>query len=95
MPPEVMKEFEERTGAKILEGYGMTESSPVATTNPFSGERKIGSVGMPIPDTEIKIVDIDDYNKIMPQGESGEIMIKGPQVMKGYLNKPEATTNQI
>ncbi|TFG02965.1 MAG: long-chain fatty acid--CoA ligase [Promethearchaeota archaeon] len=95
MPPEVMKEFEERTGAIILEGYGMTESSPVVTTNPFSGERKVGSIGMPIPDTIVKIVDLEDYNKIMPSGEPGEIMVKGPQVMKGYWNKPEETENQI
>jgi len=95
MPPEVLKAFEARTGGKIIEGYGLTETSPVATTNPVQGERKIGSVGMPIPDTELKIVDIDDYTKIMPLGESGEIMIKGPQVMKGYWNKPEATANQL
>jgi long-chain acyl-CoA synthetase len=95
MPPEILKDFEERTGSIILEGYGMTESSPVTHTNPFKGERKVGSVGMPIPDTEVKIVDIDDYTKVMPQGESGEIMIKGPQVMKGYWNKPEATAGQI
>ncbi|MFX0074235.1 MAG: long-chain fatty acid--CoA ligase [Candidatus Hermodarchaeota archaeon] len=95
MPPEVMKEFEERTGAIILEGYGMTEASPVTHTNPFFGDRKIGSVGMPIPDTEVRIVDIDDYTKILPVGESGEIIIKGPQIMKGYWNKPEATENQI
>jgi long-chain acyl-CoA synthetase len=95
MPPEVLKEFEERTGGIIIEGYGMTEASPVTHTNPFVGERKIGSVGMPIPDTEVRIVDIDDYTKIKPIGESGEIMIKGPQVMKGYWNKPEATANQI
>ncbi len=95
MPPEVLKEFEERTGSVLLEGYGMTETSPVATSNPFKGERKIGSIGMPFPDTELKIVDIDDYTKIMPQGESGEIMIKGPQVFKGYWNKPEASANQL
>ncbi|TFF89747.1 MAG: long-chain fatty acid--CoA ligase, partial [Promethearchaeota archaeon] len=95
MPPEVMKEFEERTGAIILEGFGMTESSPVTHTNPFKGERKIGSVGMPIPDTEVKIVKIDDYTQTVPLGEAGEIMIKGPQVMKGYWNKPEETDNQI
>jgi long-chain acyl-CoA synthetase len=95
MPPEVLKEFEERTGGIIIEGYGMTEASPVTHTNPFVGERKIGSVGMPIPDTEVRIVDIEDYTKIIPIGESGEIMIKGPQVMKGYWNKPEATANQI
>jgi len=95
MPPEVLKEFEERTGGIILEGYGMTESSPVTHTNPFIGERKIGSVGMPIPDTEVRIVDISDYTKILPIGEAGEIIIKGPQVMKGYWNKPEATEDQI
>jgi long-chain acyl-CoA synthetase len=95
MPPEVLKEFEERTGGIILEGYGMTEASPVTHTNPFIGERKIGSVGMPIPDTEVRIVDIEDYTKILSIGEAGEIIIKGPQVMKGYWNKPEATENQI
>lgn len=95
MPPEVQKEFEERTEGKILEGFGMTETSPVTHSNPFFGNRKIGSVGMPIPDTEVKIVDIDDWTKIVPLGEAGEIMIKGPQVMKGYWNKPEATANQL
>ncbi|MFX0058193.1 MAG: long-chain fatty acid--CoA ligase [Candidatus Hodarchaeota archaeon] len=95
MPPEVLKEFEKRTGGKILEGYGMTEASPVTHTNPFQGERKVGSVGMPIPDTEVRIVDIEDYTKILPIGEAGEIIIKGPQVMKGYWNKPEATEDQI
>ncbi|MFX1388144.1 MAG: long-chain fatty acid--CoA ligase, partial [Promethearchaeota archaeon] len=95
MPPEVQKEFEERTGGKILEGYGMTETSPVTHSNPFFGNRKIGSVGMPIPDTEVRIVDIDDYTKIEPIGQEGEIIIKGPQVMKGYWNKPEATKDQL
>ncbi|MFX1267678.1 MAG: long-chain fatty acid--CoA ligase, partial [Promethearchaeota archaeon] len=95
MPPEVLKEFEERTGGKVIEGYGMTETSPVTHSNPIAGERKIGSVGMPIPDTEVKIVDIEDYTKIIPLGEAGEIMIKGPQVMKGYWNKPEETANQL
>ena len=95
MPPEVLKEFEKRTGGIIIEGYGLTESSPVVCTNPFFGERKIGSVGMPIPDTEIRLVEIDDYTKIVPLGEPGEVFIKGPQIMKGYWNKPEATENQI
>ncbi|MFX1493565.1 MAG: long-chain fatty acid--CoA ligase [Promethearchaeota archaeon] len=95
MPPEVLKEFEERTGGKILEGYGMTETSPVTHINPVNGVRKVGSVGMPIPDTEVKIVEIDDYTNIVPLGEQGEIMIKGPQVMKGYWNKPEETDNQL
>ena len=95
MPPEVQKEFEERTGGIILEGYGLTESSPVTHSNPFSGTRKVGSVGMPIPDTQVRIVDIDDYHKILPQGEAGEIIMKGPQIMKGYWNKPEETDNQL
>ncbi|TFF63772.1 MAG: long-chain fatty acid--CoA ligase [Promethearchaeota archaeon] len=95
MPPEVLKEFEERTGGKILEGYGMTETSPVISSNPVNGVRKIGSVGLVFPDTEIKLVDVDDYRTIVPMGERGEIMVKGPQVMKGYWNKPEETENQI
>jgi long-chain acyl-CoA synthetase len=95
MPPEVLKEFEERTGGKIVEGYGMTETSPVTHSNPVNGVRKIGSVGLAFPDTEVKIVDIDDYTRIVPIGEAGEIMIKGPQVFKGYWNKPEETENQL
>jgi long-chain acyl-CoA synthetase len=95
MPPEVLKEFEKRTGATIIEGYGMTETSPVTHVNPLKGTRKIGSVGLALPNTEYKIVDIDDYNKIQPLGEAGEIMIKGPQVMKGYWNKPEETAEQL
>jgi long-chain acyl-CoA synthetase len=95
MPPEVLKEFEERTGAIILEGYGMTEASPATHINPYGGRRKIGSVGLALPSTETKIVDVDDYTKIVPIGEQGEIMIKGPQIMKGYWNKPEETANQL
>ncbi|MFX0021773.1 MAG: long-chain fatty acid--CoA ligase [Candidatus Hermodarchaeota archaeon] len=95
MPPEVLKEFEKRTGATVVEGYGMTETSPATHVNPLKGTRKIGSVGLALPNTEFRIVDIDDYTKILPQGEAGEIMIKGPQVMKGYWNKPEETANQL
>ncbi len=95
MPPEVLKEFEERTGGKIIEGFGMTETSPVTHSNPVNGLRKVGSVGLAFPDTEVKIVDIDDYTKIVPMGEAGEIMIKGPQVFKGYWNKPEETAGQL
>jgi long-chain acyl-CoA synthetase len=95
MPPEVLHEFERRTDCLILEGYGLTECSPVTHSNPVKGERKIGSVGMPLPDTEVRIVDVDDHTKIIPIGEEGEIIIRGPQVMKGYWNRPEATDNQI
>lgn len=95
MPPEVLKDFEERTGGKIIEGYGMTETSPVTHSNPVDGERKIGSVGLAFPDTQVKLVDVEDWTKIVPIGERGEIMIKGPQVMMGYWNKPEETENQM
>ncbi len=95
MPPEVLNDFEGRTGCVIIEGYGLTECSPVTHSNPVRGERKIGSVGMPLPDTEVRVVDTDDHTKIMPIGEQGEFMIKGPQVMKGYWNKPEATADQL
>ncbi len=95
MPPEVLHEFEKRTGCVVIEGYGLTECSPVTHSNPIKGTRKIGSIGVPLPDTEVRIVDTDDYRKIMPIGEQGEIMIRGPQVMMGYWNKPEATNDQI
>jgi long-chain acyl-CoA synthetase len=91
LPVEVIKEFEERTGAVIVEGYGLTEASPVTHINPFRGKRKVGSIGIPLPDTECKIVDIKKGKKEMPVGESGELIIKGPQVMKMYHKKPEET----
>jgi len=91
LPPEVCKRFEDKTGAIIFEGYGLTETAPVATTNPtFVETRKIGSIGFPLPGTDIKILDLNDPAKIMPQGEDGEIAICGPQVMKGYWNRPDA-----
>lgn len=96
MPPEILKEFEKRTGALIIEGYGMTETSCASHVNPVNKEtRKIGSIGLPLPSTESKLVDIDDDSKLVPQGERGEVMIRGPQIMQGYWNKPEATRNQL
>ena len=91
MPPEVCHQFEEKTGAVVFEGYGLTETAPVATANPTSKEgRKIGSIGFPIPGTWIKILDIDDPNREVAQGEDGEVAVCGPQVMKGYWNQPQA-----
>ncbi len=95
LPVEVIKDFEERSGAVIVEGYGLTESSPVTHVNPFKGKRKIGSIGVPISDTLCKIVDIEDGTTEMPVGESGELLIKGPQVMKGYWNNPDATAETL
>ena len=94
LPPEVCRQFEEKTGAIIFEGYGLSETSPVASANPTSKEgRKIGSIGFPVPGTDIKILDIDTATSEMPQGEDGEIAICGPQVMQGYWNRPEETEN--
>ena len=91
IPVEVIKQFEAKTGAVIFEGYGLTETSPVVTINPTDTEtRKIGAVGLPLPNTDIKIVDLDTGLEESPQGEDGEIAVSGPEVMLGYWNKPEA-----
>ncbi len=91
LPLELIRQFEEKTGAVIYEGYGMTETSPILTLNPTNREqRKIGTVGLPVPNTEIKIVDLETGLKELPRGEDGEIAASGPQVMLGYWNKPEA-----
>jgi long-chain acyl-CoA synthetase len=96
LPVEVIRDFEERTGAVIVEGYGLTETSPVTHINPFAGgKRKIGSIGVPISDTSCRIVDLKDGRTDKPIGESGELLIKGPQVMAGYWNKPEATAETL
>ncbi len=91
LPLEVIREFEKITGAVIVEGYGLTESSPVTHINPFEGERKAGSIGIPLPDTDSRIVDIIDSKKTMEVGELGELVVKGPQVMQGYLHLEEET----
>lgn len=85
----VAEQWHDVTGTALLEGYGLTECSPVVTVNPPQLERYKGSIGMPVPSTEIKLLD-DDGNEVAP-GEAGEMYVKGPQVMKGYLNRPEAT----
>jgi len=94
LPVELIKEFEKKTGSVIFEGYGLSETSPVLTSNPSNLEqRKIGAVGLPYPSTDIKIVDLETGLKEMPQGEDGEISASGPQIMLGYWNKPEANKN--
>jgi len=91
LPIEVIRQFEEKTGAVIFEGYGLTETSPVITINPTDPEtRKIGSVGMPFLSVDIKIVDLETGMNELPQGEDGEIAASGPQIMLGYWNKAEA-----
>jgi len=96
LPVEVIRGFEQRTGAVIVEGYGLTESSPVTHINPFAGgKRKVGSIGIPIPDTDCRIIDLDDGQTDLPPGKSGELWIRGPQVMKGYWSNPEATAETL
>ena len=89
MPIEVMRGFEEKFQVKILEGYGLSETSPVATFNRMDKESKPGSVGLPVWGVDVRVVDADD--KDVPVGELGEILIRGHNVMKGYYNKPTAT----
>ncbi len=91
LPVEVQNQFQKVTGCRLLEGWGMTETSPSGTSTPMTEKRVAGSAGVPVPGTEIRIFNVDDRSKAMPTGEIGEIGIKGPNVMKGYWNKPEAT----
>lgn len=91
LPLEVIRDFESKTGSIIIEGYGLTESSPVTHVNPFLGQRKVGSIGIPISDTLCRVVSLEDGQTDVPVGEPGEIAIKGPQVMKGYWNMPHET----
>jgi long-chain acyl-CoA synthetase len=95
LPVTVAEKFEGITGGRLVEGYGLTETSPVTHINPVYGKRKFGSIGLPITDTDCKIVDLDDPEKEVPPGEKGELCIAGPQVMKGYWNRPDETADMI
>jgi long-chain acyl-CoA synthetase len=96
MPLEVMQRFEARTGAKICEGYGLSEASPVTHCNPLDGRpRKPGSIGLPVPGTEAKVVDLATGEEVVNVGEIGELVVRGPQVMKGYWNMPEETAQVL
>jgi len=91
LPIEVLERFETLTGGIITEGFGMTESSPVTHANPLHGLRKPGSIGIPLPNTDAKIVDLEEGTKEMPIGEDGELILYGPQVMSGYWNREDET----
>jgi long-chain acyl-CoA synthetase len=93
MPVEVMRGFEEAFGCKVLEGYGLSETSPIASFNHPDRERKPGTIGTPVEGVEMKVVD-DDGNEV-PAGEVGEIVIRGHNVMKGYWRRPDATEEAI
>ncbi len=92
---DTIRDLKELTGATICEVYGSTETTPIATVTPWGGTIKPGTVGIPVPDTDVKIVDADDYKKEKKQGETGEIAIKGPQIMMGYYKKPEETAKVL
>jgi long-chain acyl-CoA synthetase len=91
LPIDIINDFQNKTGSIIVEGFGLTESTPVTHINPFNGKRKQGSIGIPLPNTECKIVDLEDETKEMPLGKPGELLMRGPQIMKGYLGKPDET----
>jgi long-chain acyl-CoA synthetase len=91
LPVEVAKRFKEITGANLVEGYGLSETSPVVTANPVFGDNRVGTIGIPFPDTEIKVMDLETGSKELPVGEAGELAMRGPQVMKGYWNRPDET----
>ncbi|NOZ43144.1 MAG: long-chain fatty acid--CoA ligase [Alphaproteobacteria bacterium] len=95
LPVELEQAFRDRMGIAISEGYGLTETSPVCTSNPYDRDTRKGSIGLPLPATEVIIIDRKDPTKILPLGENGEICIRGPQVMKGYWKHPEATAQTI
>jgi len=91
LPVEVIEQFERMTGGTLNEGYGLSEASPVTHTTPSLSRRKPGSIGIPLPDTDIKIVDLETGTEEVPAGTTGELCIAGPQVMKGYWNRPDET----
>jgi long-chain acyl-CoA synthetase len=93
LPVEVLRRFEEKFGIPMIEAYGLTEVTTAATANPFSGVRKPASVGLPLPGLEVKIY--DDRDREAPVGEIGEVVIRGPAVMKGYYNNPQATEETL
>ncbi|HYB01100.1 MAG TPA: long-chain fatty acid--CoA ligase, partial [Ktedonobacteraceae bacterium] len=94
LPVEVQEEFEKLTRGRLVEGYGLTEASPVTHSNPLKGERHVGSIGIPLPETCACIVDLKTGDPL-PQREIGELLIKGPQVMQGYWNMPEETQEAL
>lgn len=94
LPVEVHKEFQKRFGVTILEGYGLSETSPVASFSPWGEEVRVGSIGKPIPGVEMKLLQPDSWDEV-PEGEVGEIAIKGHNIMKGYYKRPEATEQAI
>jgi long-chain acyl-CoA synthetase len=92
---DTIRELKDLTGATMCEVYGATETAPYASVTPWGGTVKPGTVGVPLPDTDVKIVSIDDPEKELPPGEPGELVIKGPQIMMGYYKRPEETADVL
>jgi long-chain acyl-CoA synthetase len=92
---ETKEKFEAVTGGKLVEGYGLSEAPTATHCNPLYGENPSGSIGLPLPDVDCRIISLDDEVTVMPVGEIGELVIKGPQVMKGYHNMPTETSNAL
>ena len=95
LPPEIAQRWEEATGGLVVEGYGMTETSPVALGNPFDASRRPGALGLPFPGTEVRVVSQSDPSLDVPPGEPGELLVRGPQVFAGYWQRPEETAHQL
>jgi long-chain acyl-CoA synthetase len=95
LPVEVQQRFQEITGGRLVEGYGLSEASPVTHANPIYGENRIGTIGLPFPSTEARIVDVETGKREMGPGEVGELILRGPQVMKGYWQMPSETANTL
>jgi long-chain acyl-CoA synthetase len=91
LPLEVLRRFEQVTGGKVMEGYGLTEAAPVTHSNPREGVRKPGSVGLPMPDVDCRVVDVETGTREVAVGEAGELCIRGPNLMDGYWNRPDET----
>lgn len=92
---ETKERFETLTGGLLFEGYGLSEAPTATHCNPLAGENRIGSIGLPLPDVEARIISLDDEETVLPAGEIGELVIKGPQVFKGYFNMPTETNNSL
>ncbi|CAG4882813.1 putative Long-chain-fatty-acid--CoA ligase [Georgfuchsia toluolica] len=95
LPEELLRRWQDATNAPVLEGYGQSETGPVLSFNPLHGERKYGSVGLPLPDTIIEIVDLEQGTRVLGLGEKGEIRVRGPQLMSGYRNLPMETAETL
>lgn len=95
LPAEVQRQFEAITGGRLVEGYGLTEAAPVTHCNPTYGQRRAGSIGVPLPDVDARIVDLEKGETELPIGQVGELVVRGPQVMRGYWNMPEETATVL